>query len=275
MEHGVAVYDRALHASQASLYGGHDPGACCRYHLAVNLWLLGYSDQSLRAVEDAVRLAEELNHPATSVSTLWYVAWVYHQRGDQSAMRASLERLLVFAAEHGISTLTGAAAFLLNIDARCGKQELAELHSRLEETWESSSWHRVFCLCVLADVCIEAGHAEYGLAVLASISPKDREAIYAPEIHRLEGELRRRLPSPHTEQIERCFLAALALARRGAEKSLELRAAMSIARLWRDQGRRAEAREVLKPVYDWFTEGFDVRDLQNARVLIDDLARPT
>jgi tetratricopeptide (TPR) repeat protein len=275
MERGIGVYDRVLHASQASLFGGHDPGACCYYHLAVNRWLLGYPDQSLRAVVDVLRLTEELKHPPTRLNALWYVAWVYYQRGDWSAMRASLTQLLALAAKHEISTMTGAAIFLLNLDARRGVQELADLQARLEATWESSSWHRVFCLCVLADVCIEAGHAEYGLAVLASISPEDREAIYAPEILRLEGELRRRLPSPDMEQIERCFQAALALARQRTEKSLELRAATSLARLRRDQGKRAEARDLLAPVYDWFTEGLDLPDLKDARVLIDDLARQT
>jgi class 3 adenylate cyclase/tetratricopeptide (TPR) repeat protein len=273
MERGIALYNRELHASQASLYGGHDPGACCRYHLAVNLWLLGYSDQSLRAVLDVLRLTEELKHPATRVIALWYVAWVYYQRGDQSAMRASLEQLLALAAEHGISALTGAAIFLLNIDACCGKQELAELHGRLQATWGSSNWHRVFCLCVLAERYKEGGHVEDGLAVLASISPQDRGAIYAPEILRLEGELRRCLPSPDTEQIEHCIHAALILARQRAEKSLELRAAMSLSCFWRDQGRRAEARELLKPIHDWFTEGVDLRDLKNARALLDELAR--
>jgi predicted ATPase len=130
-------------------------------------------------------------------------------------------------------------------------------------------------VCVLAELCIEGGHVEDGLAFLASIPAEDREGFYAPEIHRLEGELRRRLSPPNIGEIERCFHAALALARQSATKSLELRAAMSLSRFWRDQGKRAEARALLAPVYDWFTEGLDLPDLQNARDLIDDVARPT
>jgi predicted ATPase len=84
----------------------------------------------------------------------------------------------------------------------------------------------------------------------------------------LEGELRRRLPSANTEEIEGCFQAALALARERGEKSLELRAATSLAQFWSDNGRRAEARELLTPVYDWFTEGFDLPDLKNAAALL-------
>jgi predicted ATPase len=91
----------------------------------------------------------------------------------------------------------------------------------------------------------------------------------------LEGELKRRLPSPDNGEIESCFQAALMLARQREAKSLELRAATSLSRLWRDQGKRAEARNLLTPVYDWFTEGLDLPDLQNARDLIDDVAHPT
>jgi predicted ATPase len=133
----------------------------------------------------------------------------------------------------------------------------------------------VFCVCVLAELCIEGGHAEEGLVLLAAISAEDREGFYGPEIHRLEGELRRRLPSPDMGEIESCFQAALTLARQRAAKSLELRAATSLSRLWRDQGNRAEARDLLTSIYDWFTEGLDLPDLQNARDLIDDVTRPT
>jgi predicted ATPase len=128
---------------------------------------------------------------------------------------------------------------------------------------------------VLAERYNEGRHGEDGLAVLASISEQDRGAIYASEILRLEGELRGLLPSPDTEEIERCFHAALVLARQRTEKSLELRAAMSLARFWGDKGRCAEARDLLKPVYDWFSEGFDLPDLKNAHTLLDDLGFST
>src|SRR5262249_48551087 len=150
------------------------------------------------------------------------------------------------------------ATFLLDIDTCSGRQELAALLGELQAIWESSNWHRVFCLCVLAERYYEIGHFEDGLAVLASIPANDREAIYAPEIVRLEGELRRRLMPWDFDQVENCFKTAVALAARRSEKSLQLRAAMSLARLWRDCGRCPEARAVLQPTLDWFTEGFDL-----------------
>jgi len=273
MERGIALYDRDLHGSHAFLYGGHDPGACCRYHLAVNLWLLGYPDRSLNALVEVLRHTEEIKHPTTRAIALWYAAWVYYQRGNRLAMKGCLEELLALTTEQGISVIREVAIVMLNADAHPVREKLAELHRRVHPKSPVTNWQRVFCLCVLAERYNEGRNAEDGLAILESISTEDRSAFYAPEIHRLEGELRRQLPSPDTEQIERCFHTALLLARRRAEKSLELRAATSLARLWCDQGKRADARELLTPVYDWFTEGLDLPDPKNARVLIDALAR--
>jgi len=113
------------------------------------------------------------------------------------------------------------------------------------------------------------------IALLASISLEDKEGFYAPEIHRLQGELRQLLPSPAIGEIEWFFHEALALARERAAKSLELRAAVALACLWRDQGKPADARDLIIPVYNWFTEGLDLPDLQRARKVIDSLSRPT
>jgi len=272
MERGLALYDQVPHVSQTYLYGGHDAGACCRYHLTVNLWLLGYPDRSLQALVDALRLSEELKHPLTRMVTLWYVAWVHSQRGERAAVRAKLEELLALGKEHGISSLMDASFFLLDTDTAFGKQGLASLIERLQETWASASWHRVFCMCVLAQRCIDEHHTVEGLSILASISADDRRAFYAPEMHRLEGELRRGLPSPDAKEIETCFRVAVTLANQRKEKSLELRAAVSLARFWRDQGKRDEARDLLAPVYGWFTEGFDTVDLKQAKTLLDELA---
>ena len=164
-----------------------------------------------------------------------------------------------------------ASIFLLDTD-KCSGNKLAELVDKLQMKWASTNWHRVFCMCVLAERCNREHNVEEGLAVLASIYADDRKAFYAPEILRLEGELRRSLPSQDANKVESCFQAALMLARRREEKSLELRAAASLARLWRDQGKRDEARELLAPVYGWFTEGFDTLDLKHAKALLDELA---
>jgi tetratricopeptide (TPR) repeat protein len=102
MEQGMAMCDRALHGSQA-FYAGHDPGACARYHLAKDLWLLGHLDRSMTALNDAPRLAEELKHPMTHALTLWFAAWLHYHRRNRSGMRASLAQLVALTTEHGMN----------------------------------------------------------------------------------------------------------------------------------------------------------------------------
>ena len=99
----------------------------------------------------------------------------------------------------------------------------------------------------------------------------DKDAWYEAELHRIKGELLLRQAVPDAPQAEACFQQALAVARRQQARSWELRAAMSLSRLWQQQGKRAEARELLAPIYSWFTEGFDTPDLQEARVLLEEL----
>jgi uncharacterized small protein (DUF1192 family) len=133
----------------------------------------------------------------------------------------------------------------------------------------SAAWRRVVCLCLLTELCIEAGCPDVGRLALASIREEDRAAILAPELLRLEGELHLQQAAP--DGAERCFRGAIDLARRRTEKSLELRATTSLARLLAARGERDEARRSLVDVYGWFTEGFATRDLREAKVLLEEL----
>jgi len=274
MEEGVALYNPDLHASQKYLYAGHDTGACCRYHLAKDLWLLGHLDRSISALNEALELAEQLRHPMTSVITHWFAAWVYYHRGDRSAMSASLEQLVAIATEHGMAGTSDFASIILEAYSLESRQRLVELHNKVLAV-RGANWHRVFGICVLAELSRGRDQIEDGLTFLRSIPAEDRQGFYAPEVLRLEGELRRLLPSPAIGEIEQCFHAALALARKRAAKSLELRATFSLASLWGDQGKHAEAGDLIIPIYNWFSEGLDLPDLQCARELIDSLTRPT
>ncbi len=269
-EAGIALYDRQRHASQALLYGGHDPGACCGNNLAMNRWLLGYPDRALAALTDSIRLAEELKHPLTTALTLLWATWVHHQRGERDATMASGERLVALASEHGFSAWTDFVLVLLPTarKERLESEALARLYRLVEEG--QSPYRRVFCLCVLAELYGSADLVEQGLSVLASISAENRQTFYAPEIPRLEGELFLRCPD--SSAAEQCFRRALKLSRTRGEKSLELRAGMSLARLLAAQGRRADALSLLAPIYGWFTEGFDTADLMEAKKLLDQLS---
>jgi predicted ATPase len=273
-ERGITLYDRERHAAQTFLYGGHDPGACCRYQLALNQWVLGYPERALATIHDVLRLVEELEHPLTTAIALGFATWVHHQRGDREATVAVADRLLAVTSRYLFTGWSGIAIIVR--PAACGDrldaQSLGDLHGRLMSTGSASStWRHLLCLCILAELYASAGLADEGLRTLAGIGPEDRTAVFAPELHRLEGELLLRRSTSAPAAAEACFRRALALARGRAEKLLELRAAMSLSRLWQQQDKRAEAHALLAPIYGWFTEGFDTADLQEAKALLEEL----
>ena len=128
---------------------------------------------------------------------------------------------------------------------------------------------------MLADVCAHLGHTEDGLHALAeahTLVEQHEERWWEAEVCRLRGVLLLRQPGTPQAEAETWLQRALDVARRQEAKSLELRAAMSLSRLWQQQGKRAEAQELLAPIYGWFTEGFDTMDLQEAKALLEALA---
>jgi predicted ATPase len=129
---------------------------------------------------------------------------------------------------------------------------------------------------MLAEVCVHLGRIEDGLQALAeahTLVQQQEERWWEAEVHRLRGVLLLRQPGTPQAEAKDWLQRALDVARRQEAKSLELRAAMSLSRLWQQQGKQAEARELLAPVYAWFTEGFDTADLQEAKTLLEALSR--
>jgi predicted ATPase len=135
--------------------------------------------------------------------------------------------------------------------------------------------YRSYFLGLLAEACGQVGQPEVGLRAVAealTLVATTEVRWWEAELSRLQGVLQLQLPSPDVSQAERCFQQALIVARRQQAKSLELRAALSLSRLWQQQGEREEARALLTPVYGWFTEGFDTADLQEAKALLEELS---
>ena len=157
-----------------------------------------------------------------------------------------------------------------------GVEGMAQMHHGLTaHRATGTAEERSYLLALLADAYRQGDHADAGLRVLAEALAHVRltgERFYEAEVYRLEGERRRRQAVPDEPQAEACFQQALTVARRQEARSLELRAAMSLARLWNEQGRADEARRRLGDVYGWFTEGFDTPDLRRARALLARLA---
>jgi len=273
MERGISLYVRERHAGQALIFGGHDAGACCRWHLAINRWMLGFPEQAASAMRDTLRLVEELQHPQTTGLALTYVSWVEYQRGERAPAARTGERLLALANAHGFRPYLDYATALsrLCIGERPGIDSLREL-CRQFGSFSILRWRKAFCFCVLAEQCAAAGLPDDGLALMASLGQTDRSMMYAPEVLRVEGELLASSAAPDFAEVERRFHEAIELSRARAAKSFELRAAMSLARLWRVQGRRKEAHGLLAPLYGWFSEGFDTADLRAANALLAELA---
>jgi hypothetical protein len=215
-----------------------------------------------------------LKQAQTTTITLWFTVALQFLRGEREAAAATAARLGALADAHGFAHWADIAGVMSHaVDgARTDRATLAQMHERLMRLPRTAAWRRVVCLCLLAERCLDAGCPEEGRRVLASISDDHRLAILAPEIQRLEGELLLRGANPAADEAERAFRAAIDLARRREEKSLQLRATTSLARLWRQQGRRDEARPMLAGIYGWFTEGFDTADLTDARTLLEELS---
>jgi predicted ATPase len=156
------------------------------------------------------------------------------------------------------------------------EQGMAQMHQGLAALQATGTGLLVAeYLVLLAEVYGRIGQAEEGLRLLAealALVDAMGEHYYAAEGARLQGELRRRQATPDEPQAECCFHQALEIARQQQAKSLELRAATSLSRLWQQQGQRTDAYELLAPVYGWFTEGFDTADLQEAKALLEELS---
>jgi class 3 adenylate cyclase/tetratricopeptide (TPR) repeat protein len=272
MEHGIALYDPDRHASQVLLYGGHNAGACCRYQLALGTWVLGYPDRSAQAARDSLRFVDDLKHPLTTTIALWFVACVQYLRGDSTAARHIVDQLIALGTEHGFDIWMDSARVLRPMlgGERLDLTVLTDLHRQLQET-QTAMWRRMFCFCVLAELYGEAGYPDEGRRMLSQIADVHRQASLGPEVYRLEAELVLRGASGATGEAERLLISAVELARSRGARSLELRAATSLARLWQRQGRSDEARRTLAPIHDWFREGLDTRDLQEARRLLAEL----
>jgi class 3 adenylate cyclase/tetratricopeptide (TPR) repeat protein len=268
-ERGIVLYDPAHHASFIRLYGGHDPGTCCRYYRALAQWLLGYPDQALASIQDALRLADTLKHPLSSTITLWFAAVLHHNRGEMGAAVMSADRLVAIADAYGYG-FWAIDLLPLHHAARgdgLSAEELRTIERRLEAT-RSTRWRRVLALSTLATMYGAAGCPEEGRRVIAGVRASGDAGLSTPELDRIDGDLILAMDPAAGDAAERCYHAAIGDARRREERAFELRAATSLARLWRRDGRHDEARKVLEPIYASFTEGFATADLVAAKALL-------
>ncbi len=275
---GISIYDPAKHRDHALSYAGHDPGVCGHAFGALSLWLLGYPEQATQNGRSCLELAEKLRHsPSLAFALCYGGAAIGVARGEpEDALRDS-ERLIGVATEHALGAyLPIARTILAWALAKQGRwqQALPELRSGLTaiDIGPLKAFRAMF-KAMLVEVYRDCGESAAGMIAVADAMQAvemDHEVFWQGEILRLRGEIL--LLSKDPSAAERSLRQALEVSRKQSAKSLELRAAMSLARLWRDQGKVSQARELLAPVYGWFTEGFDTRDLKEAKALLEDLA---
>ena len=277
LEAGIARYTPDQRRAPAFRMG-QDPGVACRIYAAATLWSLGYPEQALARVHEALALAHELSHPFSLAFARCFAAFVSQFCRDVPAVHAHAEATVALSTEQGFPQWAVQGTILcrwaLAMQGQ-GEEEIAQVRQGIAAYRATGAAVFVpYFYPWLADVSAHLGHVEDGLQALAeahALVEQHEERWWEAEIARLRGVLLLKHPVTPQEEAETWLRQALDVARRQEAKSLELRAAMSLSRLWQQQGKRDEAYELLAPIYGWFTEGFDTADLQEAKALLEEL----
>jgi class 3 adenylate cyclase/predicted ATPase len=258
---------------------GQDVGVACQANAARTLWLLGYPAQALAHLHEALAVAHELSHPY-SLAFAWCVAaFVFQFCRDVPAVHQQAEACVALATAQGFPQWAAMGRSLrgwaLALQGQ-GEEGMTQVRQEIVAYRATGTTLAVpYFYSLLAEVCDHLGHLEDGLQALAeahTLVEQREDRWWEAEIARLRGAMLLRQTGTQQGEAEIWLQRALDVARRQQAKSLELRAAMSLARLWQQQGQRDEARELLTPIYGWFTEGFDTADLQEAKALLDSLS---
>lgn len=271
------LYDPAQHRSLTWLYG-NDQGMIGHSYLAWTLWLLGYPDQSLQRSQEALHLGQEVSHAHSQAYALTFAAVTHQNRGECQPALKLAEAAVGLATEQGLA-LWLAHATVLRGWAMTEQGKVAAGIDELRRGLDASQSIggeilHPYMHCLLAEAYAKAKQPRAGLATLDAVQAlveKNDEHYWEAEVSRWRGELLL-MDGASAAKAEQCFHQAIEIARRQSAKSLELRAVMSLARLWQQQGKIAEARQMLAEIYGWFTEGFDTADLKDGRVLLDELS---
>jgi len=247
-------------------------------YAAFTLWRLGYPAQALARGHEMLSLAQGQSHAFGLVRALAYAASLHQLRREARATQERAGAALALLTEQEFGQWVGVVTFRHGWAlAAQGQHEagIAQMHQGLAAKQATGgSVNTLDDRACLAEAYGGIGQTEEGLRLLAeALAWVDTagQRHYAAEVYRVKGELLLQQAVPDAPQAEACFQQALAIARRQHDKSWELRAAMSLSRLWLRQGKRSEAYELLASIYGWFTEGFDTADLQEAKALLDEL----
>jgi predicted ATPase len=284
--HARAIMERYVQERHGQIVKSvnHDPKTLAGIYLPLVLWMLGYPDRAVAIVHERDSHARRIGHPFDSGFVLTLGAWVFHYRREPEKQYACNKAIQKLARDSGLPFLSEVLAPYLSTGislAQMGRLSEGIEHMQTGiRLWESAGARTVtpYIRSRLGEALALSGDVEGGLshvdAMLEQISrPGWQERGHLAEILRLKGWMLSL--KGDFAGAEKNYLASFDWAREQQAKSWELRAAMSMARLWRDQGKPQQARELLAPVYGWFTEGFDTLDLKEAKALLEELAVST
>jgi predicted ATPase len=278
LDRAVALYDPAEHRSLATQFG-QDVRVVILSYRSLASWRLGYPEAAVVDSDQALKDAREIGHAVTLIYALWHAALTQAECKNYPKASALLDEAIALADEKeavfwkALATVSRGCVFALIGDASKAIQVTTTGLIAYRSTGATVFLPNFFS-------CLAWGYAELGqfddawrcVNEATTAIQTTKEAWHEAEVHRTAGEIALKQPQPDATKAEAYFERALAVARTQQAKSLEMRAAMSMARLWRDRGKRDEARELLAPVYGWFTEGFDTRDLKEAKASLEELA---
>jgi class 3 adenylate cyclase/predicted ATPase len=279
LEQGIRLYDPHQHHALAFHYGNGDPGAGCLAYAGWTLWILGYPDQALARANEALTLAQHLEHSYTLARALYWTTLLHQLRREWQVVSERAATAITVATAQQVALVLAPGPIMrgwaLAMQGH-GAEGLTQLSQGLD-TYQATGavFQRPHFLSMLAEAHRGLGQPEAGLTALSealTLVEKTGERYYEAELHRLKGELLLQHAAPEVTHAETCFQHAIHIAQSQQAKSWELRATTSLAKLWQQQGKRQEAHDLLAPVYNWFTEGFDTADLQEAKALLDALA---
>jgi class 3 adenylate cyclase/predicted ATPase len=278
LERVITSYDPAVHADYAFRHGGPDPGVGSLSIGAWGVWAFGHPDQALDQNAAGLALARKLAHPLSEAWALTSAAVVHQLRGEPKAAQEHAEAAVGIAKEKGFALYVGWPSVLWGW--ALGEQEenadaIAKIRNSLDASRATGAGlFTPYWLALLAGAYSRLGQVQDGLITSAAALDevaRTGERFWEAELQRLKGQLLLEADPANQPKAEACFDRAIEIARSQKAKSWELRASTSLARLWRSQGKRAQARDLLAPVYGWFTEGFDTADLIEAKALLEEL----
>jgi DNA-binding winged helix-turn-helix (wHTH) protein/predicted ATPase len=296
-EKALSLYDPEVQRDDSLRYT-QNPEVATRCHGAWALWCLGLPDQALDRIQEALTLARELSEPHGLAHALFFATTLHQLRRDERRAHEYAQAGIDISNEHGmvlyqaLATITLGRALIEHGRQEEAIEQIRQGLAALEAT--GTEVLRPHFLALLAEALGKSRQAEEGLLVLEealTVAHRNAEGYYLAELHRLKGELLlmqatgRGVSQAATGEktvveaeptavahAERCFSQSINIAQQQKAKSWELRAVMSLARLYKDQGKQKDARGLLAPVYDSFTEGFDTVDLREAKALLDELS---